>query len=294
MRWRKILIWTFGFIATLVVTAYLSVEVLLQSSYKNLALGEYTEAAANSSRAVLIAGLFYPASSKHYQNMFLYDVKVWSQLGTMGMSFGPGLKNFTVLKMMSFEKLNEKELTREQMARIQIEAARIDNATTQGRGFPMVSRLIDKSQTSHDIWSAYASEEQAYAELTGILAVRSPKNSEEQQRNDWEIDLAGKEHNAAQELICKSDVVNCRFNNLRWQIGICIRRAFGSQTNNCSPETIREVTTYSGGICKGLTLDQCYSMMSNLLPYYHNLLQAEGTLSSREDEAIKPTSVITR
>lgn len=272
-----VLIWALGIISTLVAIAYLSVEILLQSSYRNLALGHYSVAAENSARAVLIAQLLYPASSKYYQNIFLYDVKVWSKLGIIGGSFGTGLKNFTVVKTLRFEKENVKALTREEMARIQVEGARIANATTHGEGVSLVNGLIDKSQSSNDIWSAYAKEERAYADLAGFFAVLAPNNAEQRKRNYWVVESVSKEHKTAQEVICKSDVVQCRFNNLRWQIGTCIRRAYLNEAPVCAPDTFRDVSNFAGwNACKDLSVDQCYSVMNDLLPYYHSLLQAQG------------------
>lgn len=273
---KPTIIWVLGIISTLVVIAYLSVEIFLQSSYRNLALGRYSEAAANSARAALIAQLLYPASSEHYQNIFLYDVKVWSKLGIIGGAFGTGLKNLTVVKTLRFEKENGKTLTREEMARIQVEGARIANATTHGEGVALVNGLIDKSQSSNDIWSAYAKEERAYADLSGFFAVLTPKSAEQRKRNDWVVESVSKEHKTAQKVICKSDAVQCRFNDLRWQIGTCIRRAYLNEAQVCTPETFRDVSNFAGIACKDLSVDQCYSLMNDLLPYYHNLLQAQG------------------
>jgi len=266
-----------GIVSTFVVIAYLSVEYYLQSSYRNMALGEYSEAAKNSARAAQMAQLLYPATSKHYHDIVLYDIKIWSNLGILGGSFGSGLKNITLVKTLEFERENKDALAREEMARIQIEGARIDNATTHGKGVALVYSLVGKSPSVDDIWSAYAREEKAYGHLTGSFATLTPKNADEQKRNDWVVELETNEHKAAQEKICTSDAVKCRFNDLRWKIGSCIRRAYLKQAPVCTPETLRDVTFFTGwDTCKDLTVDQCYSVMNDLLPYYHQFLQAQG------------------
>jgi hypothetical protein len=108
------------------------------------------------------------------------------------------------------------------------------------------------------------------------------------------VESVSKEHKIAQDKICKSDAVQCRFNNLRWQIGTCIRRAYLNETPVCTPDTFRDVSNFAGGnACKDLSVDQCYLVMNDLLPYYHNLLQAQGTgvlgllsLQTQVDQAV--------
>lgn len=277
MRYKKYLLWGVGIVFSLLLIAYLSMEILLQCSYKNLALGKYTEAAVDSGRAELIAQLLYPVSSEHYQNIFLYDLNVWSKLGTMGMSFGVGPKNLVLTKTIAFIKQNENKLTHEEMAHIRVEAARIANASTHGEGIYSIVGLIDYSHSPVDIWAAYMEEENAYADLTGFLDTRFPKNSDEQKRNELGLELASKHHVVAQEKICQSDTVNCRFNSLRWEIGVCIRQAYAHQSPVCTMETFHDVTKFAGGACKDLTLNQCYLLERNLAPYYHNLLEAQGS-----------------
>ena len=105
---------------TLVLIAYLSVEFLLQSSYRNLALGEYVEAVEAAEHAERIACYIYPAASRHYQDIFLYDVKVWPKLGILGVSYGNGPGNTTLEKAYQFKE-KCKSLNREKMARIEVE-----------------------------------------------------------------------------------------------------------------------------------------------------------------------------
>lgn len=286
---KRILPWLFGIIVVLAAIPYLRVELLLQSSYKHFALDEYTEAVADAKLATLISHFLYPASSKHYQEMVLYDLKVSSRFGTMGVSFGGGPKNLTVSEVVEFAKQNEGRLSPEEMLSIRVAGAQAANATTHGQGVSLIGGATDDTQAPDSILSAYLKEERAYADMTGLLIFRSPKNADEQKQNDWGYELASKQHEDAQHTICKSDVVNCRFNTLRWQIGTCVRRAYSSQTPICTAGTLRDVTTFAGAACKDLKLDQCYSVMTDLLPYYHSLLQAEGSSSSiaPEDETGK-------
>ena len=280
-RWKKIVIWLSGSVVLLIVTAYLSglvyVEYLLQSSYRNSALGLHKKAAIDSSSAVLIAQLLYPATSEHYHDIFLYDLKLWSKMGIMGASFSlPSFRNFTVEKMLEFERRNKAELPYEEMARIKIESARIANATTHGDGVYLVLDIANKSPSPNDLLTAHAKEELAYRHLAGMFFTLTPQNENQRKQNMEIAETASKEHAAVQEKICREDKYQCRINKLRWDVGVCIRRAYLKEVPVCEPDTLYAVTNFTGLACKDFSASQCHEIMYGLLPYYHQLLQAQG------------------
>ena len=260
-----------------IVIAYLSVELLLQSSYRNLAIGSYGRALQYSALAKNIANRLYPASSQHLQDIFLYDAQIWSRLGILGVGYNEGFANQLVIKATMYEKSNKHGLTPEEMAQIDIEVARFENATYHGQGVKaMVGEIINKTLPTNSILMAYAQEESSYQDVVGSFAMLRPKSTKEKILNDSIVDSANKAHEAAQETICNADVEQCHFNQLRWKIGLCIRRAYLNETPACTAGVLREVTTFPAACGKELTTDQCYKVMNNLLPYYHHLLQAQG------------------
>lgn len=274
-------IWLLGIVVLLIgavyLGAYLMVEYHLQSSYRNMAMGQPKEAAVSSTTALQLAHYLYPATSKHYQDIFLYDLKLWSKQGIMGASFTlPGLRNFTVAKTLDFEKHHKNELSNEEMARIKIESARIANATTHGDGVSLVLEIARQPSSSNELLAAHAKEEIAFRYLTGVFSTLSPRNDEQRTKNKLIADSASKDHGAAQDSICKVDKYQCRFNDLRWKVGGCIRRAYVKEVPVCDPETIFAVTNFTGAACKGLSSNQCYAIVDGLIPYYHQLLQAQG------------------
>lgn len=278
---KKITLWLSGSVVLLIITAYLGglvyVEYLLQSSYRNSALGLHKKAAIDSNTAVLVAQLIYPATSKHYQDIFLYDLKVWSKMGIIGASFSlPSFRNFTVEKMLEFEERNKAELSYEEMARIKIESARIANATTHGDGVHLVLGVASKPSSPNDLLTEHAKEEVAYRQLTGMFFTLTPQNEAQRKQNRNIVEMASNQHVTAQEKICRADIYQCRFNNLRWDIGVCIRRAHLKEVPVCEPETLYAVTNFTGLACKYFSASQCHEIMYGLLPYYHQLLQAQG------------------
>lgn len=277
----RLLIWLLGIIALLIgavyLSAYLMVEYYLLSSYRNTAMGLHKEAAVNSTLALQLAQNLYPATSKHYQDIFLYDLKLWSKQGIMGASFTlPGLRNFTVAKTQEFEKRNKNELSYEEMARIKIESARIANATTHGDGVSLVLEIARKPSLPNELLTANAKEEVAFRYLTGVFSTLSPKDEEQRKQNKLIADAASKDHGAAQVNICRADNYQCRFNDLRWNVGVCIRRAYLKEVPVCDSETLFAVTNFVGLACKDLSSNQCYEIVDGLLPYYYQLLQAQG------------------
>ena len=280
-KWKKVAFWLSGSIALFVAIAYLSglvyVEYLLQSSYRNTALGLHKKAAIDSGTAVLVAQLLYPSVSKRYQDIFLYDLKLWSKMGMIGSSFSlTSYRNFTVEKMIEFEERNKAVLSYEEMARIKIEGARIANATTHGDGVYLVLDIANKLSTPNNLLTAHAKEEVAFRHLTGTFFTFTPQNKHQRKQNMEIAETASKEHVAAQEKICKADSYQCHINNLRWDIGVCIRRAYLNESPVCEPETLYAVTNFTGLACKDFSATQCHEIMYGLLPYYHQLLQAQG------------------
>lgn len=279
LKWKKLLIWLIGTVAVLLVIVYLSgyliVEVLLLSSYRHMALGQYQETTKNSERAIALAQYLYPATSKHYQNMVLYDMRVWAKIGMMGVSAIPpfGL-NITELKTIGFENKYKNQLPREDMARIKIESARLANATNHGAGAFLVEDIA--RHPPNDLLAAHAQEELAYKDLTGFFATLSPHTKEQRKLNESVVEKTTKEHRSAQEKICSTDRYQCRFNNLRWEIGICIRRAYLKEVPVCDQKTLFSVTNFIGESCKNLSVNQCYVIMDGMLPYYQQLLLAQG------------------
>lgn len=265
------------FVSIMVVVAYISVEFYLQSSYRNNASNNYRQAALDSSRAVKIANWLYPGTSKHLQAVHLYDIKLWSKFGILGTSFGEGYDNHTVGKTVLFENDHSDELTPEDFARMRIDGARIANATTHGEGVAaLVYGIVKGSRPSNAALMAYAKEENAYQDVVGIFATLKPTDMKDKILNNSIVEMANNDHDTAQETICKTDVTRCRFNQLRWQIGLCIRRAYLNETPVCAAEVLREVTLFPDACGKELTIDQCYNVMNDLLPHYHHLMQAQG------------------
>lgn len=261
-----------------VITAYLSVEFYLQRSYRNMGIGAYQEALNDASTAVNIAHIIYPASSKYLQNIFLYDIRICSRLGTLGDNFGERNSHRLVVKATIFEKANSGGLAPEERAKIDIEVARLANATYRGNGVKaMVGEVVNNTLVVNPELLAYAKEENAYQDVIGSFVTLNPQNSKEIMLNDSLLESAQKSHDIAQGLICKTDVVQCRFNQLRWKIGLCIRRAYINETPICTIEILNEVTSFPAACGNDFSIDQCYKIMNDLMPHYHHLLQAQGS-----------------
>jgi len=280
-RWKKLVFWLTGSAVFLValpyIFAFLIVEVLLLSSYRNLALGNLLDASVNSSVALTVAQALYPPTSKYYQDIFLYDLKLWAKTGIMGGSYTlPSGANFTTKKVREFEQLNKMELSYEDMAKIKIEGARVANATTHGDGVSLALDIANNTSSQNYILTAHANEEVAYRKLTGLFSTLSPQNEKHRKQNEVIADVALEEHGAAQRIVCKMDNYQCRFNELRWDVGVCIRRAYLKELPICETETLFKVTNFTGAACKGLSSNQCYAVMDGLMPYFHQLLQAQG------------------
>lgn len=278
---KRILKWSamslIGLVVILIGAAYLSVELFLQSSYRNMASGSYSEALQDSAWAINIADLLYPASSKHLQDIFLYDARISSRLGILGNGYGDGLANRLIAKTVMFEKINKHGLSLEEAAKIDIDVARLENSTYHGQGVKaMVRDIINKTLPVNSELMVYAQEESAYQDVVGVFAMLKEKSVRDKILNDSIVDSANKAHDVAQKTICEADVEQCRFNQLRWQIGLCIRRAYLNEAPACTAEVLREVTIFPSACGKDMTTDQCYKVMNDLLPYYHHLLQAQG------------------
>lgn len=259
-----------------VITAYLSVEFYLQRSYRNLAEGRYRQAALDSTLALGIGNLLYSGASKHLQDIYIYDVKVWSKLGVLKGADGEEVDNIVVNKMLKFERRHEKNMTPQDMARLHIASAQIANATIHGSGVDaLVYGIAKGKRPSTEVLMQYAKEEIAYKDTVGFYATLHPKTSKDAELNDSVLVETQKEHDAAQASICKHDVRQCRFNALRWKIGLCIRRAYLGY-EPCSPDNLRDVTSLPIACSSDLLIDDCYTVSNDLQPYYHHLLQAQA------------------
>ena len=282
-RQRKILTRLLVFILTILAGFYIYIELLLLSSYKDYALGAFGPAMERAEKAEEIAAHLYPLSSDSYQDIFLYDIKLRSKLGLLGVYLDPARQGAVLSKAYAFErKARAKRLTREETARVHVEVARLANATAQGFFSTFSYDLIDKSKpVINDKWSMYASEEEAYHLLVGIFGTLDFNDPLYKVKNDAVLSIAVKEHTEAQQLICKFDKVQCRFNELRWKIGVCIRQAYMKQSPACTAENLAEVADYPSNY-NGLSIQESYEVMDNLMPYYQRYFLAQADWSKQE------------
>jgi hypothetical protein len=100
-------------------------------------------------------------------------------------------------------------------------------------------------------------------------------NAPIERQPDWQ-EIAQREYWQANRKVCGMDIERCRFNEIRWSIGSCIRDMAVHNRTSCIQNEVM-VKLGRKKICTGMTDDQCQAVVQELQPYIFQLMSIQPT-----------------
>jgi len=264
---KKPVIWLLCLVA--ISSPYFIVHYLKLVSSDMYINGKYAEAKYYSGISLKIAEIIYPPD--YYIDQYKTNLKInygFPHYGTEADADEP-LKNIVI-----FSKFNEDNLPYSAIFDLYVYGAQIRNGNYWGNGGALASFALDEAKRrsyQNDLYTAKAKEEVAYSDLVRFYASLAPKTKKDVELNNFVFSEVEGEHNLAQAVICKNDIVACKFNRIRWFIGACIR-AGHLDANKTLCDINRDFLDQVSALCQGLNDNECAAIRNDLAPYFHTLI----------------------
>ena len=255
-------------LSTIVCAAYAFVfYVAVLFDYDNPA--GYTDRDRHlSGLAAAISGFMIPSNSKLYIEIYKNDLSV-RYAGSMFIDKEHGADDL-IREVLEFSRLHERNLNEMVVHDLYLHTAKILNAYYfgAGRGIALYAQeAIEKSSPANKILLLKLKDEALFADLVGFYASLSSKDRKLNRLNDFvESEIRG-EHRGVLDAICSTEILECKFSEIRWAIGLCIR---ANNLRKSLPgiscdhgEINRKLTSY----CRDTSRTDCKILAERIYPY---------------------------
>jgi hypothetical protein len=152
----------------------------------------------------------------------------------------------------------------ERSVRLFIEAGRLANMSFNPELTRVVAtKALERLGGGNKVLYEEVILERSYAHLVSFKAPI-------ERQGDWQ-EIAQREYQQASKKVCDLNIERCRFNEIRWSIGSCIRDTVIHNRSSCIQNEVM-VKLGRKKICTGLTDDQCQMVVKELQPYIFQLM----------------------
>lgn len=220
--------------------------------YREISNGNYVSAYKYSNILIKIIACTHGRNSERYANA---AIQISREFSFRTPYILPSSDKAPVALLGLASSLDDSD----QAVKVFIEAARFANITFNPKLARIAStKALARLQNNNAVLYDDVIAERAYAHLMSF-------SDEMERKSDW-YEIAQREFVQSNINICTRDVLKCRFNEIRWLIGACIREASINRRKSLLEKELAAKISRKN-ICTGLDDGQCQVMINNINPY---------------------------